>query len=77
MGGQNHRSRELVFQCLVQYKRDHDGLTPSVKELAELSGLHPSSVKYHLLQLEIEGRIRITGRRAIEVVGGVWNLPPG
>jgi hypothetical protein len=76
MGGQNHRTRDVVFQCLVQYKRDHDGLTPSLKELAELCGLHMSTVKYHLMQLEIDGRIRILGRRAIEVVGGVWNLPP-
>jgi len=76
MGGQIHRSRDAVFQCLVQYKRDHAGLTPSVTELAGLCGLHVSTVKYHLMQLEIDGRIRILGRRAIEVVGGVWNLPP-
>ena len=75
MGDQSHRTRDLVFQCLVQYKRDHDGLTPSTKEIAELCGLSTSSVRYHLMQLEIDGRIRILERRGIEVVGGVWNLP--
>lgn len=71
------RTRERVFAFIVAYKRDHDGLAPSVTEIAEACTLHVSTVKYHLLMLHNKGRIRVLGRRAIEVIGGVWELPDG
>ncbi|MCL4238593.1 MAG: hypothetical protein KJ047_10130 [Anaerolineae bacterium] len=68
-------TRERVFRFIVEYKRQHDGLSPAIKEISRACVLHTSTVKYHLLKLENQGRIRINGRRAIEVIGGVWNLP--
>jgi hypothetical protein len=68
-------TREQVFQFIVVYKREHDGLAPSIKEIAEACFLHISTAKYHLFMLERENRIRIMGRRLIEVVGGAWNPP--
>jgi len=68
-------TRERVFRFIVEYKRQHDGLSPTVEEISRACVLHTSTVKYHLLKLENQGRIRIVGRRAIEVIGGVWNLP--
>lgn len=75
MTADNPSSRELVFRFIVEYKRRHDGLSPSIGDIASGCALHPSTVKYHLLKLENSGRIRIIGRRAIEVTGGSWNLP--
>lgn len=72
-----HRSpaREQVFQFIVNYKRVHDGLSPVVREIAVGCVLSESSVKYHLLRLENEGRIKLKGRRGIEVTGGAWDMP--
>jgi len=75
MGDDNPTNRELVFAFIVNYKRAHDGLSPSIQEIAEGCRLSESTVKYHLLMLERDDRIRIVGRRAIEVTGGIWDLP--
>ncbi|GAB4420294.1 MAG: hypothetical protein Kow00106_16800 [Anaerolineae bacterium] len=75
MSGDNPTTRELVFRFIVDYKRRHDGLSPSVGDIASGCALHPSTVKYHLLKLENLGRIRLVGRRAIEVIGGAWDWP--
>jgi len=75
MSGKRLKTRELVFNYIVDYKRQHDGLSPSVKEIAQGCILHISTVRYHLFKLELENRIRMTGRRAIEVVGGAWDIP--
>lgn len=68
-------NRDRVFKFIVRYKRTHDGLAPSVKLIAEACDLAISTVQYHLFQLEKEQRIRLIGRRGIEVIGGVWDLP--
>ncbi len=70
--GQNMRDR--VFTTIVEYKRQHNGLSPSLKEIAAALQLSVSTVRYHLLMLDKEGRIRITGRWGIEVPGGNWDL---
>jgi hypothetical protein len=75
MGDDSLRNREQVFQYIVEYKREHDGVAPSIKEIAETCILSISTVKHHLFMLERTKRIRILGRRAIEVIGGVWNPP--
>lgn len=77
MSDEHPPSRERVFRFIVEYKRQHDGLSPAIEEISKACALHTSTVKYHLLKLENQGRIRIVGRRAIEVSGGVWNLPDG
>ncbi len=69
-------SRELVYAFLVQYKQEHDGNTPTTHEIAEGCCLSESTVKYHLIRLEVENRICVTGdrRRNIEIMGGSWEL---
>lgn len=68
-------NRERVFKFIVRYKRAHDGLAPSVKQIAAECNLAVSTVQYYLFQLEKMNRIRLIGRRGIEVIGGVWDLP--
>jgi predicted transcriptional regulator len=66
-------TRDQVFNTIVEYKREHNGLSPSLKEIAAAVQLSVSTVRYHLLMLDKEGRIRITGRWGIEVPGGNWD----
>jgi predicted transcriptional regulator len=68
-------TRQQIFNYIVDYKRHHDGSAPSITEMAKALFLHYSTVRYHLLVLETEGRIRVLGRRAIEIVGGEWDMP--
>jgi SOS-response transcriptional repressor LexA len=77
--GDTATTRELVYDFLVQYKREHDGNTPTTREIAEGCCLSVSTVKYHLTRLEVENRIYITGdrRRNIEIMGGNWDLING
>jgi len=67
-------TRERVFDYIVRFKQKHDGLSPYAKEIADACTLSVSSVKYHLLRLESEQRIRLSGRRGIEVMGGSWRF---
>ncbi len=75
MTGSNARSREQVFAFIVQYKREHDGLSPTAREIAEACFMHESTARYHVTQLALHGRIRLIERRGIEVVGGAWEPP--
>jgi hypothetical protein len=70
-------TRDLVYQYIVEYKRQHDGLSPSISEMARVLSMNRTTARYHVLMLEHEGRIRLVGRRAIEVIGGAWDLPEG
>ncbi|MBN1965822.1 MAG: hypothetical protein JW910_14315 [Anaerolineae bacterium] len=67
--------RQRIYDFIVAYKREHDGLSPAIKEIADTCQIGFSTVRYHLWMLEIDGRIRAKGRRSIEVIGGVWDLP--
>lgn len=67
-------SRDRIYDYIVHYKREHDGLAPAITEIAGGCYLSVSTVKYHLFMLEREDRIRLDGRRRIEVVGGEWEL---
>jgi SOS-response transcriptional repressor LexA len=68
-------TRDKIFNFIVKYKSEHDGLAPSNKEMAQACFISISSVKHHIFMLEREDRIRVKGRRAIEVTGGNWKPP--
>jgi len=71
---------DQVFKFIVDYKREHDGLAPTVREIMRGVGVGSTSVVvYHLERLEGQGRIRLLGwgrSRGIMVVGGRWEYPP-
>ena len=69
-------SREQVYDFLVQYKRVHDGNSPSTQEIAEACNMSTTTVSYHLTRLEIDNRIHVPGnrRRMIEIIGGHWDI---
>ena len=74
--GVGNSTRERIYAFLVAYKREHDGNTPTKREIAEGCCVSTSSVNYHLIRLEIANRIHVSGqgRSNIEVVGGAWDL---
>lgn len=67
---------DLIFEYIVGYKSDHDGLAPDVASIGQACGVNISTVRYHLPRLENEGLITCDGRRQITVTGGQW-LAPG
>jgi hypothetical protein len=73
------RTRELVFEFLVRYKREHDGNSPTVREIAAGCNVSLGTVYYHLTRLELDHRISVMGdrRRNIEIKGGNWDWVNG
>ncbi|MGA2504236.1 MAG: hypothetical protein ABSG01_09120 [Anaerolineales bacterium] len=72
-----------VFAFIVSYKQNHDGNSPTIREIGEAVGVNSTSlVLFYLNKLEKQGRIRrpepkIGERFAanIEVIGGKWDAP--
>lgn len=67
--------RERMLLEIVNYKREHDGISPTVRELAASCEISSTSVtKYHLSVLVLEGKItmQFAEARSIQVVGGLW-----
>lgn len=67
-----------VYQAIIAYKVANDGASPTVRELARLTGAaNQSSVVYHLRRLEAAGLIEreFALARVIRVVGGEWRPP--
>jgi hypothetical protein len=76
---------QKVFDFIVAYKREHDGNSPTMREI--MVGCKVSStsmVSFYLDQLVAMGFIRRPEREMgnfsaanIEVVGGEWSFPAG
>jgi SOS-response transcriptional repressor LexA len=72
---------ERVFDFILKYKHEHDGNSPSFREIGEACGISSTAVvSYWLKRLETQGLILLpedpgahTNRR-IEVVGGCWMM---
>lgn len=71
--------RLQVYDFLVNYKKTHDGIAPSVAEIQEACELSSTSmVRYHLNSLVLLGMIECDyrkGSRMIRIVGARW-IPP-
>jgi SOS-response transcriptional repressor LexA len=71
-----------IFGFIKAYKQDHDGNSPTIREIGEASGIASTSlVLFYLNKLEKQGLIRRPepefGHRfaaTIEVVGGLWRM---
>jgi len=72
-------SCQKVYDYIVDYKKKHDGNSPSIREIgAGVGGSSTSHVNYLLKMLEYRHKmIKRTGfkSRNIEVMRGCW-LPP-
>lgn len=71
------QTREDVYRFILQYKAEHDGIAPSMREIREAVGISSySHIKWLLDSLEEQGKIkRGDGARYIEVSGAEWIAP--
>jgi len=67
---------EDVLRYIVSYKRGHDGVAPTIREIGRQFGISSTAhVHYILTCLEDAGRIRrVEGARGIMVQGGRWDM---
>lgn len=71
-------SRDAIYQYICEYKAEHDGLSPSFREIGLKFGIESlSMIQYILADLKRQGRIKLVDgkSRGIIVVGGSW-CPP-
>lgn len=69
------RSAKAVLNYILQFKAKNNGMSPSIREIAEGCGFGSTSVAhYHLGRLESAGLIeRESGKaRSIHVAGESW-----
>ena len=65
----------LVFAFILKYKMEHDGNSPSFREIGDESGISSTSmVQYYLDILEREGLLTLERgvNRMISITGGQW-----
>lgn len=68
-----------IYQFIVHYKTQHDGNSPTIRQIQRACGVNSTSVVVSLLSnLELQGLIRrprngTDKSRNIEVVGGAWS----
>lgn len=68
---------ELVYKFIVQFKKEHDGNSPAIREIGAACGISSTSaVVYILRNLVRDGRITLWGTRGIMVVGAEWREKP-
>jgi SOS-response transcriptional repressor LexA len=73
---------QQVYDFIVEYKREHDGNSPTIREIGDACKITSTSVViYWLIRLENQGFIRrpepAMGNRyaaKIEVIGGKWRI---
>lgn len=67
----------IVLNYIIQYKENHDGLSPSIQNICDGCGMaSPASVVYVIAKLERQGFIKRLGKYqpGIMVTGGQWSL---
>ncbi len=69
---------QRVYEYILRFKREFDGLAPSLREICMVCGLSSTSqATYHLRRLEEQGKVLLLGghaSRGIMVVGGRWEI---
>jgi hypothetical protein len=75
MGGRRSNKKNMAaLSIIVQYKRQHDGNSPSYMELKELLGLSSTSaVNFRIKSMVKDNLIDVSGHRHIIVIGGYQN----
>ena len=67
---------KAILEFVIAYKREHDGISPTIREIQDFTGIRSTSlVKFYLGYLEEGGKIRMLGdnrSRGIMVTGGAW-----
>ena len=63
------KSKDKVYEYIIKYMEEHQ-YSPSVRDICEGVGLRSTSTVYtHLIDLEVQGKIKMDGVRRISVKG--------
>ena len=63
------KSKDRILDFVIEYMEEHQ-YSPSIREICEGVGLKSTSTVYmHLVNLEMEGKIKFNGVRCIAVEG--------
>lgn len=70
--------RKKVLEYIITYKREHDGNSPTLREMMTACRVtSTSNMSYILADLQKSGQIIVNpGSRGIEVIGGRWSYAP-
>ncbi len=67
-----------IFEWIINYKAEHDGNSPTVRQIGKGVGIPSTSVvRYNLDEMERNGWIHLLrdgSTRGIVVVGGHWSM---
>lgn len=65
---------QKILDYLIQYKTDHDGNSPTFRQIMSACGIKSTSVvSYYLQRMKVDGLIKLNpGHKGIEVIGGKW-----
>lgn len=66
------KSRDEIFEFIINYKRENDGCAPSFDDIVDGTGYSKSTVSHHVGQLEKYGFLRTGGYKMIAITGGKW-----
>lgn len=70
-----YRYRDRVYAAIVEYAREHNGATPTIREIMTMVGISSTSVAAYSVRLLIDlGKLAIVDRKLI-VVGSRWIGP--
>jgi SOS-response transcriptional repressor LexA len=72
----NFKRDQTVLNYIIRYKSEHDGNSPSLRQIMAACKVSSTSVMVNILQrLERAGLIALGGRyRQIYVTGGKWTM---
>ncbi len=68
-----------LLHYIMEFKQKHNGLSPTVREMAEQFHTSNSNIKYHLMKLEALGAIEFYGNtkaRSIMIPNSEWRMIP-
>ena len=80
MGQRRKHSNIDIYNFIVKYKAENDGLSPSLREIRQGVNISTLSiVSGRLIELRDQGYIKFEDNiaRSIKVVGGKWELIKG
>ena len=65
-----------VYRYIVRYKQLHDGLSPSLRDIAKETSFSKTCVYLYLIELDKKGVIKMEYfRKAILIPGALWTPP--
>ena len=76
--GKSKHSLEETYAWIIQFKIDHDGNSPTLREVMQGCGMSSPAIAADWLErLEEANLIRLNPGRArgIEIIGGAWLAP--